>query len=75
MFVLCQVSIGHSPFGCRIIGKRPDPFLLFFFRDVQEEFDNQIAVIGQLSFKSPNIGNSKLVVFFDNSLCAYSRVS
>ena len=40
MFVLCQVSIGHSPFGCRIIGKRPDPFLLFFFRDVQEEFES-----------------------------------
>lgn len=75
MLVLCKVGIGHSPFGCRIIGKRLDPFLLFFLRDVQEEFDNQIAVIGQLSFKSPNIGNSKLVVFFDNSLCAYSRVS
>ena len=64
MFVLCQVGIGHSPFGCRIIGKRPDPFLLFFLRDVQEELDNQIAVIGKLPFKSPYICDTEFIVFF-----------
>src|ERR1700722_63535 len=53
--MLAQIFLGHSPNRCRVCLEGGEPSLLLAFGDVQEELDDDNALIAQLPFERADV--------------------
>ena len=56
MFVLPEIPFFDAPAGIPVFGQKHETFPLFIFADLEEEFDHQISVVGELSLKTFDAG-------------------